>query len=432
LYSGLTYSNNLSKDILLSTGSTFYKESMDIDNKATNGLAGYNIIEQTYVFNKESFDMYASIRYKIISGINSTVKLKYGITDEKLDKELHRRLYIPGLNISVFGNKIANKFTYEASAGLEKKSMEYNKSQTYNYHIPFTASLNYENRLSRLYFNSYQIQLISPIENAVDFLKSDNRLILSNDRLPSNYSGIFKSLMGYSYNNFFLGKSFNTSISYQRSVNQIKEGFQRIDANGIYKYVIMIAPISEEYKFSTGASKTMFRYAQFPVVSDLDISYSYIKSPVYISDKFHHTQNNVYSLGLRFQSISKHAINCETGVTYMDGFAKITGNLLRNSRLNADTKLIYKKKNIHTEFSYLIFYDKIVNREYIRKSLKLKAEYIIKKLVVSIEGDNIENILGVFDNTAYHTRYSILNGITQVTVLNEALSYMIFKLKYNF
>ncbi|MDR3141844.1 MAG: hypothetical protein LBU37_08995 [Tannerellaceae bacterium] len=116
----------------------------------------------------------------------------------------------------------------------------------------------------------------------------------------------------------------------------------------------------------------------------------------------------------------------------MDGFAKITGNSLRNSRVNADAKLIYKKGNIQTEFGYLIFYDKIVNQEYIRQSLKLKADYTIKKLTLSIEGDNIENIFGVFDNTAYNTRYSILNGITQITVLNEALSYAILKLKYNF
>jgi hypothetical protein len=61
-------------------------------------------------------------------------------------------------------------------------------------------------------------------------------------------------------------------------------------------------------------------------------------------------------MSLRFQSISKYAINCETGVIYMDGFAKITGNSLRNSRINADTKLIYKKGNINTEFGYLIFY----------------------------------------------------------------------------
>jgi hypothetical protein len=431
LYSGLTYSNNLSKNLLLSIGSTFYDESVDIDNKMTNSLTGYNMIEQEYMFNKESFDIYTSIRYKITSGINSTVKLKYGITDENLGGK-HRRLYIPGVNINVFGNKIANRFTYEASVGLETKSMEYNTTKTHNYHIPFTVNLNYENRLSRLYFNSYQIQLTNPLENAVDFLKSDNRLILANDRLPLSYSSIFKSVTGYSYNNFFLGNSFNSSISYQRNINQIKEGFQGIDENGIYKYLIMIAPISEEYKFSTGASKTMFRYAQFPVVSDLDINYSHIKSPVYISDKFHYAQNNVYSLSLRFQSISKYAINCETSVTYMDGFAKITDNSLRNSRINMDAKLIYKKGNINTELGYLIFYDKIVNQEYIRQSLKLKAEYTVKKLILSIEGNNVENIFGVFDNTAYNTRYSILNGITQITVLNEALSYMIFKLKYNF
>jgi hypothetical protein len=432
LYSGFTYSNNLSKDLLLSTGSTFYDESVDIDNNATNSLTGYNMIKQEYMFNKESFDLYASIRYKITSGINSTVKFKYGITDENLGSELHRLLYIPGVNISVFGNKVANKFTYEASVGLEKKSMEYNKIKTYSYHIPFTVNLNYENRLSRLYFNSYQIQLTNSLENAVDFLKSDNRLILANDRLPLSYSSIFKSLIGYSYNNFFLGNSFNSSISYQKNVNQVKEGFQSIDGNGIYKYLIMIAPISEEYKFSTGASKTMFRYAQFPIVSDVDINYSHIKSPIYISDKFHFAQNNVYSLSLRFHSISKYAINCETGVTYMDGFTKIMNNLLKNSRINGDAKLIYKKGNINTELGYLIFYDKIINREYIRQSLKLKVEYTVKKLIVSIEGNNLENIFGVFDNTAYNTRYSILNGITQITVLNEALSYMIFKLKYNF
>ncbi|MDR1552865.1 MAG: carboxypeptidase-like regulatory domain-containing protein, partial [Prevotellaceae bacterium] len=314
LYSGLTYSNNLSENLLLSTGSTFYDESIDINNKAANSLSGYNMIEQEYMFNKESFDMYASVRYKIISGINSTVKLKYGITDENLGGK-HRRLYIPGVNINIFGNKIANRFTYEASVGLETKSMEYNKTKTYNYHIPFTVRLNYEDRLNRLYFNSYQIQLTNPLENAVDFLKSDNRLILANDRLPLSYSSIFKSITGYSYNNFFLGNSFNSSISYQRNVNQLKEGFQGIDENGIYKYLIMTAPVSEEYKFATGASKIMFRYAQFPVVSDLDINYSHIKSPIYISDKFHYAQNNVYSLSLRFQSISKYAINCETGVT---------------------------------------------------------------------------------------------------------------------
>ncbi|MDR2389933.1 MAG: carboxypeptidase-like regulatory domain-containing protein [Tannerellaceae bacterium] len=432
LYAGLIYSNDLFNGLVLSTGSTLYKESIDIDNKVSNLSSGYNIIEQAYLFNKKSFDVYASIRYKIMSGLNSIVKLKYGITDENLSNGLNRRLYIPGVNISVLGNKITNKFTYEVSVGLEKKIMTYNKSQTHTYHIPFTVNLNYENRLSRLYLNSYQIQWSTPIENAVDFLKSDNRLILANDTLPSHYSDIFKSIAGYSYNNFFLGNSFNTSISYQRAVNQIKEGFQNMDENGIYKYIIMTAPVSEEYKFSTGASKIMFRYTSFPVVSDLDINYSYIKSPVYVSGKFHYAQNNVYSFRLNLQSISNHAVNYETDIIYTDGFAEIVDNLLRNNHLHVNAKLIYKKGNINTELSYLIFHDKIIHQEYIRQSLKLKAEYTIKKMTLGVEGNNIENIIDIFDNTSYNTRYSMLNGITQITVLNKALSYIIFKVKLNF
>jgi hypothetical protein len=432
LYSGLTYSNNLSESLFLSAGSTFYTETIDIDNSAANSLNGYNIIEQSYMFNKESFDVYASIRYKIISGLNSTLKLKYGVTEESLRNKLNRRLYNPVINISVFGNKIANKFTYEASAGLEKKTMEYNKSTTHNYHIPFTVRLNYENRLSRLSFNSYQMQLTNPIENAVDFLKSDNRLILANDRLPVSYSSIFKSLASYSYNNFFLGNSFNASISYQRTENQIKEGFLNIDENGIYRYIIMIAPVSEEYNFSTNASKIMFGYSQCPVVLDFGIDYSHIKSPVYSSGKFHYAQNNVHSLKLGLQSIGKQAVNGETEITYTKGFAKIMDNSLENSRLNLDAKLIYKKGNINTEFNYLIYYDKIIDNEYIRQSLKLKAEYTIKKLILSVEGNNIESIFNIFDNTSYNTRYSILNGINRITVLNEAISYLICKVKFNF
>jgi hypothetical protein len=345
---------------------------------------------------------------------------------------LNRRLYNPGINISVSGNKIANRFTYTASAGLEKKTIKYNGSRMYNCHIPFTVILNYENRLSRLYFNSYRVQYANPIESAVDFLKSDNRLLLANESLPLSYSSIFKSLAGYSYNNFFLGNSFNTSISYQRTVNQIKEGFRSIDENSIYEYIIMIAPVSEEYKFSTGASKTMFRYTQFPVMLDLDMDYSHIQSPVYISDKFHYAKNNVRSVKLRLQSISKLPINYETEIAYMNGATEIMGNSLENSRLNLDAKLIYKKGNINTELNYLIYYDKIIDNEYTRQSLKLKVEYTVKTMVLSMEGNNIENIFNIFDNTSYNTRYSILNGINRITVLNEAISYLMLKLKYNF
>jgi hypothetical protein len=432
IYSGLTYSNNLSNNLLFSIKSIFYNESVGIDNNAINSLTGCNIMEQSYMFNKESFDISASIRYKIISGLNSIIKLKYAIIDENFDNELNRRLYNPNINVSIFGSKIANKFTYEASVGLEKKMMAYNQSKTDNYHIPFTLILNYENRLNRLYFNSYQTQFTNPIENAVDFLKSDNRLILANENIPLSYSSIFKSSAGYSYNNFFLGNSFNTSVSYQRMKNQIKEGFRNIDGDGIYNYIMMIAPVWEEYKVSTGISKIMFRYAPFPVVSDLDINYSYIKSPVLVSEKFHYTQSNIYSFGLRFQSISKQVFNFETGLTFMEGLAEIASNSLRNSRLNIDTKVIYKKENFNTEIGYLIFYDKIINQEYVRQSLKLKIEYMIKKMILSVEGNNVENIIGIFDNTSYNTRYSILNGITQITVLNEAISYAILKLKFNF
>lgn len=273
---------------------------------------------------------------------------------------------------------------------------------------------------------------MNSIETGIDVLKQNNSLLLGNENIPLNYMTLFNATIGYSFNNIFMGNAYRISFSFQRFEDQLKEGFEKIENNGIYHYQLLIAPLTDEYKISSSASKTLFKFSSFPLIADLGLSLSTLKTPIYINDRFEGSKTNQLTTLIQLQSISRYLLNIELEFKYTPSKTKIEGNSLKANYLKGGTKVVLKKNNFNGELGYTVYYDRIISNDYTRQSINLKAEYKYNKITFGVEGDNIEKILGLFNNTSYHTRYNISNGINQVSVLNESLSYLIFKIKLNY
>jgi hypothetical protein len=434
--SGLNYSNLLSKKLLLLIGVTYYYEHIDLQNHMNNLIRDIELYKDSYGYAKNNIELTTSLRYKVAQGLNISLKGKYGDNRDNINVPDHpaykRKINDASLNIIIAGQKILKKINYNLTIGYNQLNTDYKGNVKESSLLPFSINLDYENRLNRFYLNSYYTPVTNAIETGIDVLKQNNSLLLGNENIPLNYMKLLSATIGYSYNNSFMGNTYRMSLSYKKQEDQLKEGFEKIDANGIYHYRLLLAPTTEEYKVSSFASRTLLKFSSFPVVTDIGLSLSRLKTPVYVNNCFTGAETDQLSALVQFQSISRYLVNAELEFSYTPGKTKIQENALKASYLKGGTKVILKKNNFNGELGYTVYYDKIISKEYTRQSLHLKAAYKHNKITFGVEGDNIEKLVGIFNNTTYHTRYSISNGINQVSVLNESLSYLICKIKLNY
>jgi hypothetical protein len=434
--SGLNYSNLLSKKILLMIAINYYHENIDLQNRMSNMIRNIDIYRDSYEYVKNNIELNTSLRYKMTQWLNISLKGKYGHNRDNINvpgqHELKRKINDASLNLILSGQKILKKIYYNVTIGYNHLKTNYKGNVKESSLIPFSLRLNYENRLNRFYLDSYYTPLMNSIETGIDILKQSNSLLLGNENIPLNYMKLLNMTIGYSYNNVFMGNTYRISLSYKKYEDQLKEGFEKIDANGIYHYRLFIVSSTEEYKISSFASKTLLKFSSFPVVTDIGLSLSRLKTPIYVSDCFFGSKTDQLTALIQLQSISNYLLNVELEFRYTPSKTNIQEKFLKASYLKGDLKVVLKKKNFNGELGYTFYYDKIISNDYTRQSLILKAEYNYNKLTFGIEGNNIEKLAGIFNNTTYHTRYSISNGINQVSILNESLSYLIFKVKLNY
>lgn len=434
--SGINYSNLLSKKTLLTIGVDYYHENIGLDNNMNSINQNINIYSDSFDYVKNNIELNASLRHKVTQGLNVSLKSTYGHNEENImiptQNEFKRKINDCSLDLIISGQKVMKKIDYNLTIGYNHLRVDYKGNIKESSLFPFSLNLDYENRLNRIYLSSYYTPMMNSIETGIDVLKQNNSLLLGNENIPLNYMTLFNATIGYSFNNIFMGNACRISFSYQRFEDQLKEGFEEIDNNGIYHYRLLIAPLTDEYKISSSASKTFFKFSSFPLIADLGLSLSTLKTPIYINDRFWGSKTNQLTTLIQLQSISRYLLNIELEFKYTPSKTNIEGNSLKANYLKGGTKVVLKKNNFNGELGYAVYYDKIISNDYTRQSINLKAEYRYNKITFGVEGDNIEKLLGFFDNTSYHTRYNISNGINQVSVLNESLSYLIFKIKLNY
>jgi hypothetical protein len=434
--SGLNYSNLLSKKLLLMIGANYYYENIDLKNHMNNLIRNIELYKDSYGYAKNNIELNTSLRYNVAQGLNISIKGKYGDNRDNINvpeqPEFKRKMNDAGLDLIFSGRKILKKIDYNVTIGYNHLRTTYKGNTKESSLVPFAINLDYENRLNRFYLNSYYTSLMNSIETGIDVLKQNNSLLLGNENIPLSYMKLLNMTIGYSYNNVFMGNTYRMSFSYKKQEDQLKEGFEKTDANGIYYYRLFIAPSAEEYKISSFASRTLLKFSSYPVVTDIGLSLSRLKTPIYVNNCFAGAETDQLTTLVQLQSISRYLVNVELEFSYTPGKTNIQENVLKASYLKGGAKIILKKNNFDGEFGYTVYYDKIISKDYTRQSLHLKAAYKHNKLTFGIEGDNIEKLAGIFNNTTYHTRYSISNGINQVSILNEPLSYLIFKVKLNY
>lgn len=434
--SGLTYTNVTSTKGLFSIGSSVYHENIDTDNKIFDLIANEADFNQNYKYKKLSFDIIALYRYKIANGLNVTLKGKYENNNESLNEfsinEHKRNLNTSEIELIFSGKKILKKIDYNLSIAYQNNAIEYLGNNKTIHFVPYSMGFIYESRLNRIHFDSYYKSLVNSIETGSSLLKANNILLIGNDRNPLNNATIQYTSLGYTYDNIFLGNSLRAYLSFKKIENQIKDGYHGIDDLGIYQYHLLESPSSEEYKISITGAKNLFKFTLFPIVADISLSYSYIKSPIYMNNSFISSKTDQITTNFRLQSISSYNLNFESNVRFIPNKTKLLDEILKARYFKSNFKLIYKTNKIKSEMTYSFYLDKVIDNKYKRQSLDFLAEYKIKKITLGVEGKNIDQLLDLFNNSSYNTKYTVLNGINQISILNEAISYFIFKMKYNF
>ena len=435
-FPSINYSNRLSTKILLSISANTYFENISLNNNFHNSINSIELFSQDEKYHKSNYNISPYVKYKIVNGVNLTVRGEYEHQSESLlssnndsNIRIHNKLNFK-LNLS--GQKLLKTINYDVSIGYQNNSIDYNNINSNNSFIPYSISVNYENRLNRLYFDSYYLHLINPLETCINILKSDNSVLLSNTNIPLSYMKLHKYQIGYSYNNVFIGNSLNLVLSYQESSNKVQKGFIEQDENGVYYYILFNAPISKEYKFSTDASKTLFKFKKYPIVFDTGISFNRLEFPIYSNNELLDSKAMDISSNIEFQSISSFLVNFDFSIDYTYNTTSIRNNDLKSHYLRSSIKAIFKKNNFSSELKYAFDFDRITTNNYSKQSISINAEYKYKKLIFCIDGNNIDQLLGLFSNTSYQTRYSVFNGINEVTIMNKSISYLLFKIKFNY
>ncbi len=436
LFNKIIYSNKINSHLFLFLGADSYYEKTKLKNSITEINDSSDIHIQSFKYEKNYINTNNTIQYKKNNAVNIYLEGSAMLSNESLlDQIAHidnqRNSSKLNLNIIISGQKVMNKINYKLILGAEKQSVSFGKLKNDIYFIPYNLNFNYENRLNRLNISLYSSQNLNPVESGIEYLNNNN-LILGNEKYPVKSYVKQREEIGYVYNNFFMGKRYGISISHQRYKDQLTEVFLDIDQYGIRKFILSAIPKTEEYKISGEASRLIFKYGRYPIKTDLGLSYRWNSAPIYFAETLYNITNNQVNGFMKFESITDKIINFETSLDLTSSINRVGSDSFNAKYFKSrfTIKLDYKK--IRSEVAYILFNDYIIGKTYNRQNINLNISYKLKKATFLIEGENVDQFFSIFNNKAYNTKFSILNGINQTTVSNQAINYLIFKIKYNY
>ena len=430
-YNKLQYSYHVNDKVLISLNTDIYNEISNIQAELTT-VSGLN-------------DKYSKNQYKTDLGlsyiIHPYIVLSANVIPSYINEKMHssisqnnveRNYFHYQYRFSVLGQKVWDKLSYNLLIGYSDIDFRNDLKGENSGRVTGALKLTYENRLHRLFANLNKNFQIAPFNVGVHTI-SNNKLFYGNKSNLFSIEDSYLMSLGYSYNSFITGRSFNISSAYKKSDGGFQFNLTDYD-NGNEIYQTFCNTQKEQIMVSTDGAIILFSQSSFPIKSSLGLSYNWELNNYQRADNvYYKIKSNEITSNIKLRSISKHMFNFEFYTNYMFKINNIGYSEHKSHHIDSRFEIQLRKNKFEGYLAYICGLSWIFEEEYNRNNFDIGITYKINnKFHLSLSGKNIDQFIPLFENQSYTTRTKIIDGVNQTILYTAAINYLMIKLKYNF
>ncbi len=430
LLNQISITSKLKKNLLTDARLNIYQESSKLFNN-------YNINNdeltdfQDYKFTKNTIKSSSYIKYKVLEEFIPKLTFDYESIDEKIKDRITnsqvvaREMDSYTIDLEFSGKDVFKKIDYDLSISLNNNSLRNQNSSTF---VPIEFSIDYENKLNRISLEYNRKRQFNDLESGINTIQPFNQVVFGSINFPSQFSSSNHIFTSYDYTNIFDGISASLSFAYNQYKNALKNNFLRL-SSGISELEIFQASSSNDFSISANYSKTLFQLT-YPTKVDIGATYKNDFYPFIIEGAMIDLKDTEISPTFTLETITDHLLN----FSISSKFSFITNdvqNIRYNATYNSNSfSILLKNKKWNGKLAFLYDTNTINNITYSRKNLNLEVSYTLDKITFSAESRHLGELLSLVDNDAYNSRFNLSNGLSNLTINNQSLNYLIFGIKY--
>lgn len=426
-FNQLNLQYKLSLNSILEFNLFFNRESNKITQYSNSKEIDIHSLLMDFYYDKKNEG--TSIKWTYSSSKNTSIYIKdeFLHTNDIIRNSIYSRNTLSNnFTFGSIGNKIKNKFSYEAQINLLYKKISTNSSLPINnIFLPYKIKLEYENRLHR-----FNIQN-SLTYNDLDFkykyphLQNGTNIFLTNQELFNKLESTLNFSLSYNYNNIFKGKNAGIALNLNKYRNKVIDKFIGVTTDGINLYEPTFTHKYIEFNPSIFYSFTILQFSKFPVT--ISSKYDYLYASI-IDSKDEINLNN-HEININISSISKKNFNLGGEFKYNISKENLSGYNISYKTLTIIPKISYSRNYFDSELSYTVCKTNIYNN-HINKYLDLKIGFNINKIQLNVISHNLEKILGLYNKNNYKEAINIQNGIISYSYVKDLMSYLMFQVKF--
>lgn len=432
-YNKLQYSYHVNDKMLLSLNTDVYNEISDIQAESTT----ISEISSNDKFRKNHLKTNLGLSYIIHPFIVLSVNVIPSYINEKMHSSISQnnveRNYIHyQYRLSVLGQKVWDKLSYNLFLGYSDIDFrKYLKDESHG-RVTGALKLTYENRLHRLSANLNKNFQIAPFNVGIHTI-SNNKLFYGDNNNLLSIEDNYSLSLGYSYNSFITGRSFNISSAYKKTCGGFQFNLTDYDnENEIYRTFCNV--IKDKIKVRTDGTIILFNQSRFPIKSTLGFSYSFeLHNSQGDDNRSYKIKNNEIISDIKLKSISKHMFNFKIYTNYIFGINNIGRSEYKSHHVDSRFEIQLRKNKFEGYLAYIWGFDWMFEKKYKRNNFDIGITYKFNnKFHLSLSGKNIDQFIPLFENQSYTTMTSVIDGTNQTILYTAAINYLMIKLKYNF
>lgn len=425
------YDSKLGKKLLYSASISTYIEHTKVINTILDKEIAISIYGQNLELDNKAILLNTSFSYNLSPRLLPVVGVvlgtsKQGIADNNsLGNAVPRKVTDATLYASATGHYLSDKLLYSANVKINK----YLINDTEGFFLPYKVSAEYENSLSRLSFTSERKRTLNPLSSGITITRLYNNIISGKEEFAQAASFSTISKIDYSYTNIFRGKAWGVSLRLENFKNRLSQSLVAVSERGINTFKLFEVSKSYESQFALRGSKTIFKYF-YPTKFDADVSYVTNNFPTMLMDAPVDVITRKVEVGAIIETISKSALNFEISNKNSVSITRISATDLRTTSLNNTASILYSKPIFDAKLSFIYNFNIILGQQYRRRTINFQANLRLKRVTLGLEGRNIGDVIGLFNNTAYDTRLLVNDGISSTYIMDKSLNYVITSIKY--
>ncbi len=432
-YNKIQYSYHVNDKILISLNTDIHNENSDIQAELTT-VSEHSLNDK---YRKNHYKTNLGLSYIIHPYIILSANVIPSYINEKMhssisQNDVERNYFHYQYRFSVLGQKVWDKLSYNLLIGYSDIDFRNDLKGESSGKVTSALKLTYENRLHRLFANFNKNFQIAPFNVGVHTI-SNNKLFYGDNSNLSSIEDSYLMSLGYSYNSFITGRSFNISSAYKRASGGFQFNLTDYD-NGNEIYQTFCNALKEQIKVSTDGTVILFSQSSFPIKSSLGLSYNWeLNNSQRADNVYYKIKSNEIISNIKLRSISKHMFNFEFYTNYMFRINNIGYSEYKSHHIDSRFEIQLRKNKFEGYLAYICGFSWIFKEEYNRNNFDIGITYKINnKFHLSLSGKNIDQFIPLFENQSYTTRTKIVDGVNQTILYTAAINYLMIKLKYNF